>query len=196
MDGKASPRGLRARRRTQAALILLIVATACRRDDPSVGPDDARALAPKKATDPLEGRWVSEVTKREVEAKLSGDAIEFRVVDSKDWDGAYADGEVRFSIRHGQNGALEVIDLYRPAVPKGSAYTPDAMRSCLFRVTELPGGAPLRATVGPDGVMSVEFAAVTMQQIPAEGGISRIEGCRGQVVTGKITSTLHRKPGA
>jgi hypothetical protein len=42
--------------------------------------------------------------------------------------------------------------------------------------------------------LSVEFAALAMEQVPEEGDIARIRHCRGRVATGKITSTLHRKP--
>ncbi len=166
---------------------------------PSAAPS-ASALSVPERKNPLlslTGVWVG--NGREMEAMMSGDELEFRVLNPAQFEAqGYEKGEARFALRalEGQNQVFAVEDRIRPVPPQGLSYDIEKARGTCLEVWTQAGKQPLRATY--DGTrLTVEFAKIE----PTRGNFTiqkdKVTSCIGlrKLAAAKVISTLTRKEG-
>ncbi|MEJ7729484.1 MAG: hypothetical protein WKG00_09725 [Polyangiaceae bacterium] len=120
----------------------------------------ASAAPPKRPLETLPGRWESD-TGRTLDAVLSGNTVEFRVVDPAQFTGQdYSAGEARFVLRADSPDAttFTVEDRIRPLPPSGHTYSANARSTCLVLWSQA-AGKPLRATLA-GARLSVDFVKI------------------------------------
>jgi serine/threonine-protein kinase len=120
----------------------------------------ASAAPPKRPLETLPGRWESD-TGRILDAVLSGNTVEFRVVDPAQFTGQdYSAGEARFVLRADAPDAstFSVEDRIRPLPPSGHTYSANARSTCLVLWSQA-GGKPLRATL-EGGRLAVDLVKI------------------------------------
>lgn len=164
-------------------------------NDSSADDKGDKKKPPKK--DPLEalvGSWETDTTNRALKAVREGDEILFRVVNVKDWDGAFADEEVRFKLKKGSDDkTFEVVDRYRPAPGKGKTYSKGALASCIVESSGDVKGTPLEAVVKADGVIEVTLATASVGLVYDPGDPNTVSGCKDPKATGTVKATLKKK---
>ncbi len=147
--------------------------------------------------DPLEalvGDWETDTTNRALKAVKEGDEIVFRVVKSADWDGAFADDEVRFKLKPGADeGTYDVTDRYRPSPGKGKAYSKTALAGCIVETSGKVKTTPLVAIVKSETVLEVTLATAAVALVPDPGDAKTISGCKPAQATGTVKAVLKKK---
>jgi serine/threonine-protein kinase len=145
-------------------------------------PPSSSAAAPQAPLDKLVGRWRSEAG-TDFDAVRVGDAVEFRVVDEKQFAPSdYRAGEARFTLRGGAANAFTVEDNIRPKAPdhkddagKEITFSPRSRTSCQ-EVWTAQGGRPLVATL--DGArLSVDFVRILPDQSVFKVEGTEVVGC-------------------
>lgn len=161
---------------------------------PTAPPRDA-AAAPVHPLAVLAGAWKSD-SGRQYDAVLSGNVLEFRIRDSKEFGAQnYVDGESRFSLTAlpGETRTFAVEDKIRPAPPSGLAYEPVSRPTCQ-EVWSSIDGKPLRAQF--DGTrLTVDMAKIVPSNKMFEVDGSKVVGCKGLkgASVSKIESTYTRQ---
>src|SRR5262249_50714654 len=95
----------------------------------------------------LVGRWKSD-TNRDYEAALSGNVLEFRILDASQYPRqGYRNGDARFTLTavRGQDRVFGVEDHIRPVPPAGVEYDETRARPSCQEVWSSFGGQNLRA---------------------------------------------------
>jgi serine/threonine-protein kinase len=156
--------------------------------------DKKTAEKPKKK-DPLDaivGDWETDTTNRALKAVRDGDEVVFRVVNPKDWDGAYAEDEIRFRLKQGEDDkTFEVEDRYRPSPGHGKTYTKGALASCIVESSGNVKNTDLRAILKSESTLEVTFALANVELL--QGANDTVTGCRKPSITGTVRATLRRK---
>ncbi|MFI5299506.1 MAG: serine/threonine-protein kinase, partial [Polyangiales bacterium] len=153
---------------------------------------EAEKPAPKKqlitSVEQLEGNWKTTTTNRHLKAvKVDDDEIEFKVVDEKEWDNAFAKDEVRFKLTI-EASKIAVDDRFRPKPGVGKKFSRDALASCLVQTQEVDGKR-LVATLKPSGHLEVQLAAMDFS-VKLEG--AEVVGCNPPKITGTVTAELKK----
>lgn len=158
--------------------------------------DDKGDKKPPKKSDPLDalvGTWETDTTNRTLKAVREGDEITFRVVKVSDWDGAFAEDEVRFKLKASDDEATyEVTDRYRPAPGKGKTYSKGALASCIVESSGKVNGKPLQATLKGDR-LDVTLATATVGLLYDPGDQTSVASCKDPKTTGTVKATLKKK---
>ena len=160
---------------------------------PAASPAPSAAPAPSPLEE-LAGTWIG--NGRELEAVVTGDALEFRVVRAAQFAPQdYQVGEARFSLREieGEPRVFEVEDRIRFIAPGGTQFDPARARGTCQDVRPSVDGRPLRATF--DGArLSVEFARIepTRKNFVVERG--KVVSCvrLSALPATRVVSTLSR----
>jgi eukaryotic-like serine/threonine-protein kinase len=172
------------------------------RDAPSVqasAPPVKSVTEPKTPPSPLAqlvGHWTSD-TRRDYEAVLAGDAVEFRIVHAAQFPRqGYEDGEVRFrlSLMPGKERQFAVEDHLRPTPPTGLEYESIARDSCRAVWTQA-SGKRLVADFDGERTIAVDLVQVrtsTDKFVPQGKKIVRcvnIDSSPTQAIESKLTRT-------
>ncbi len=153
-------------------------------------------VTPQDALASLVGKWKSE-SGNTFDAVLTGDAVEFRIVDPKQLAPQdYAEGEPRFVLRavEGEVATFAVEDKVRPVPPNGRKYDSQKARLTCQENWRAAGGQPLRANF--DGTrLAVDAAKIEPSHnnfTPPKSGL--IVGCVGlkDLETSVVRTTLTR----
>jgi len=161
-------------------------------DDKKPGKDDKKPVK-KNPLAVLVGEWKTDTTNRLLKAELSGDEVEFKVVDPKEWDGAFVKDEVRFKLKKGADDkTFEVVDRYRPAPGTGKTYTTGALASCILESTTV-ASKTLEATLKTDDHIEVQLATATVAVILDAGDATKIASCKPNPATGTVKATLRKQ---
>ncbi len=143
----------------------------------------------------LIGAWKSD-TNRIYDAVMSGDIVEFRIRDARQFPGnGYVNGEARFSlgIIPGETATFAVEDKIRPNPPVGIPYDLSRARPTCQEVWSTANGRPLRAEF--DGTrLTVDMAKVEPSPKMFEIVDGKVVGCLGlrEARASKIESTYTR----
>ncbi len=143
----------------------------------------------------LMGRWVSNEN-HHFDAVITGDSLEFRVVNEKEFPNqGYVAGEPRFILHPGRGpNEFWVEDLVRPSPPVHMTYEPGALNSCK-EVWLRGGGERLFATYG-GFELTVHLAKITpkVDDFILDKDTRQVSGCKGlHTLTAEQTvSTLVR----
>lgn len=164
---------------------------------PAPTPTVTAAPKPKSPLEPLVGSWVG--NKRELEAVLDGDVLEFRVKTPAQFAPQdYEAGEARFAIRAtSEPNVFTVEDRIRPIPPEGKTYDPRSRATCQDALTQV-AGEPLRARL--DGTkLSVDFAQIQPAEAnfvvePATNKITSCVGLSDLKATKSVKAELTRAP--
>jgi serine/threonine-protein kinase len=154
-------------------------------------------VAPASPLAALTGTWVG--NGRELDAVLSGDELEFRVVDPAQFEPqGYEKGEARFALRAlpGSTNVFAVEDRIRPIPPATAGYDLSKARGTCIEIWTVADKQPLRATF--DGSrLTVEFAKIEPTEANFTTSKGKITSCIGlrKLPASKVVSTLTR-PGA
>ncbi len=166
------------------------------RPAPSIAATSAPATPPVSPLHALEGAWSSE-NGNDFDAVLSGDLLEFRIVDDTPFAAqGYRSGEARFTLRAiaGKQDDFTVEDRLRPMPPVGTAYDGRARTTC-FETFTTAAGRPLAASL-EGSRLRVEAAKVepTAANFVREG--DKVVSCRGlgPLRTTAIVIMLSRRP--
>ena len=150
--------------------------------------------AKKDPLDALVGSWETDTTNRALKAVREGDEVLFRVVKASDWDGAYADDEVRFKLKAGvDDKTFEVVDRYRPPPGKGIAYSKSALAGCILESSGSVGAQALEAVLKSETSIEVTFAKASVSLIPDPGDPKTISGCKTAKANGTVKSLIKKK---
>jgi len=156
--------------------------------------DDKKKPAKKDPLDALVGTWETDTTNRELKAVREGDEITFRVVKVSDWDGAFAEDEVRFKLKAGaDDSTFEVVDRYRPSPGKGKSYSKGALASCIVETSGNVAGKPLQAVMKGDKAIEVTLATATVGLLYDPGDPKLVSSCKDPKTTGTVKATLKKK---
>ncbi|MBI2396128.1 MAG: protein kinase [Deltaproteobacteria bacterium] len=161
--------------------------------------NDQKDDGPKKPDkkDPLAslvGDWETDTTNRALKAVREGDEVVFRVVNVKEWDGAFAEDEVRFKLKAGSDDdTFEVVDRYRPVPGKGASYSKAALAGCIVESSGTVAGKPLQAVRKSDTSIEVSLATASVQLLYDPGDKSSVTGCKDAKTTGVVKATLKKK---
>jgi eukaryotic-like serine/threonine-protein kinase len=141
----------------------------------------------------IEGSWWSD-TGRAYDAVMSGDTLEFRIVDPAGFPGQnYNAKEARFTLltAAGRNAFL-VEDKIRPVPPPETTYDPISRNTCQ-EVWRQVGGRDLEATFDGER-LTVELVKITPPRSVFDVRGTKVVGCRPllTVPAAKIVSTLTR----
>ncbi|MGZ3477342.1 MAG: hypothetical protein ACXWUG_28010, partial [Polyangiales bacterium] len=167
----------------------------CKSSEPGIRGDnagEAGEVPSRREPAALVGRWKADGSGRELEAREKNGVVTFHVLDPAAWKGAYAAGEVRFSIRSEGTGFL-VTDRYRPFdLDPGVHYQGDEGRaSCVREHTTDAEGKPLHAELTDPTTLSVDFAQVQQSVVP-DSVTLEVLSCRDPKVIGVLRRTLRR----
>lgn len=163
--------------------------------DKQIESDDKGDKKKPAKVDPLDalvGTWETDTTNRTLEAVKEGDEVAFRVVKVSDWEGAFAENEVRFKLKGGADGTYNVIDRYRPPPGKGKSYSKGALASCIVESSGVVKGTQLQGTLKGDRLdVTLVTAAVGLVYDP--GDKNSVSGCHEPKTTGTVKATLKKK---
>jgi serine/threonine protein kinase len=164
-------------------------------DDKKKGDDDDKKKPAKKdSLDALVGTWETDTTNRTLKAVKEGDEVAFRVVKVADWDGAFAEDEVRFKLKAGaDDNTFEVVDRYRPSPGKGKSYSKSALASCIVESSGNVVGKPLQAVKKGDDAIEVTLATATVGLLYDPGDQKIVSSCKEPKTTGTVKATLKKK---
>lgn len=155
--------------------------------------DDKKKPAKKSPLAALVGEWKTDVTNRVLKAELSGDEVEFKVVDPAQWDGAFVKDEVRFKLKKGADDkTFEVVDRYRPAPPTGKTYNTGALASCVIESTAV-AGKTLEATLKTDDQLEVMLATMGVDLTFDAGDATKVSSCKPKPASGTVKATLRKQ---
>jgi serine/threonine protein kinase len=161
-------------------------------DDKKKPEDDKKKPTKKDPLDLMVGAWETEGTGRHLTAERQGDEVVFKVQKSSEWDGAFADNEVRFKLKKGTDDkTFDVVDRYRPAPGKGKTYSKSAIAGCIVE-SEKVNSKQLEATLKTDDVIEVQFATATVPLLPDPGDANIISGCKPATANGTVKATIKR----
>jgi serine/threonine-protein kinase len=161
---------------------------------PAPAPSPTPPPAPANPLAALTGAWVG--NGRDLEAVLSGDELEFRVVDPAQFETqGYEKGEARFALRQipGEARVFAVEDRVRP-VPPGKGYDLAKARGTCLEVWTEADKQPLRATF--DGTrLTVEFAKIEPTEANFTVSKGLVTSCIGlrKLKASKVVSSLERR---
>ncbi len=111
-----------------------------------------------------------------------------------DWDGAFAEDEVRFKLKAGaDDSTFEVVDRYRPVPGKGKTYSKSALASCIVESTGNVAGKPLQAVKKGDETIEITLATATVGLLYDPGDPNIVASCKDPKTTGTVKATLKKK---
>lgn len=160
---------------------------------------EARPDAHRRAQSPLAplaGKWHSD-TGRKYDAVLSGDDLEFRIVDASEFRRQdYRDGEARFSLRAiaGKAREFTVADKIRPEPPIGHDYDAVRSRGTCQEIWTKVGDTPLRAQFDGER-LTVDMAKIEPKASNFQVEDGKVVGCvrLSEVKASTIESTYTRE---
>jgi serine/threonine-protein kinase len=156
--------------------------------------DDHKKPAKKDPLEALVGTWETDTTNRTLKAVKEGDEVAFRVVKVAEWDGAFAEDEVRFKLKAGADeNTFEVVDRYRPGPGKGKTYSKGALASCIVESSGTVAGKPMQAVKKGDDAIEVTLATATVGLLYDPGDQKSVAGCKDAKTTGTVKATLKKK---
>ena len=154
------------------------------------------SATPTSKLESMAGRWKVKDGTKQLDAVMSGGALEFRVIDPKQFSGAdYRPGDARFVLRPAAGeDAFAIEDHLRPLPPQGFKYD-DSSRSTCQVLLESVQGKPMRARF--DGTrLDVDLGTIAPE--PANFTVIEnthsVSSCRGlaDLKVNRVGATLVR----